>query len=157
MSNITTFLTYNDQAEAAATLYTSVFKSSKITATSHYGDAAPMPKGTVMTVEFELDGQPYVALNGGSHFTFSEAVSLCVSCETQAEVDAYTEKLTAGGGAQGPCGWIKDRFGLSWQITPTILMTLIKDTDPAKASRVMQAMMKMQKIDIAAIKRAAEG
>ncbi|MGE0549466.1 MAG: VOC family protein [Kofleriaceae bacterium] len=157
MAKITTFLTYVDQAEAAATLYTSTFKDSKITNTTRYGDGAPMPKGTVMTVEFVLAGQPFVALNGGPHFKFSEAVSLSVDCETQAEIDEYSEKLIAGGGAQGPCGWVTDRFGLSWQVNPGILGKMLADKDPAKAARVMQAMMTMHKLDIAALKRAYEG
>ncbi|MGE0868804.1 MAG: VOC family protein [Kofleriaceae bacterium] len=157
MAKITTFLTFNDQAEAAATLYTSTFKGSRITNVTHYGDNAPMPKGTVMTIEFELAGQPFVALNGGDHFKFSDAVSLSVDCETQAEIDDYTAKLIAGGGAQGPCGWITDRFGLSWQLNPGILGKMLADKDPAKAGRVMQAMLKMHKLDIAALERAYEG
>lgn len=157
MPKITTFLSYDNQAEDAAKLYTSVFPSSKITNTTRYGEGAPMPEGTAMTVEFELDGQPFVALNGGPHFKFTDAVSLSVSAETQAEIDEYSAKLIAGGGEQGPCGWIKDRFGLSWQITPPILGKLMGDKDPAKAARVMQAMLKMHKLDIAELKRAYEG
>ncbi len=157
MPKITTFLSYDSQAEDAAKLYTSVFKNSKITNTSRYGDGAPVPKGTVMTVEFELDGHPFVALNGGPHFKFSDAVSLSVNAETQAEIDEYSEKLTAGGGEQGPCGWLTDRFGLSWQINPSILGKMLGDKDAGKAARVMQAMLKMRKIDIAELKRAYEG
>ena len=157
MPNITTFLSYDNQAEGAAKLYTSVFKNSKITNATRYGDGAPMPKGAVMTVEFELDGQPFVALNGGPHFKFSDAISLSVNCETQAEIDEYSGKLTAGGGEQGPCGWITDRFGLSWQMNPSILGKMLGDKDPVKAARVMQAMLKMRKIDIAELKRAYEG
>ena len=159
MPKITTFLAYDDQAEEAVKLYVSAFKNSKILHTSRYGEGAPGPKGSVMTLEFELDGQRFVALNGGSYFKskFTDAVSLSVDCKSQQEVDDLTEKLTAGGGEVGPCGWIKDRFGLSWQITPTVLIEMINDRDPAKAARVMQAMMKMKKIDIAAIKRAYEG
>lgn len=157
MPRIITFLSYDNQAEDAAKLYTSVFNDSSITKTTYCGDGAPGPKGTVMTVEFELDGQPFVALNGGSHFKFSDAVSLSVNCETQAEIDDYSEKLTAGGGEQGPCGWITDRFGLSWQINPSILGRMLGDKDPAKAARVMQAMLKMRKIDIAELKQAYEG
>jgi len=157
MPTITTFLTYDHQAEEAAKLYTSVFKSSKITNTTRYGEGAPFPKGTVLTVEFELDGQPFIALNGGPHFKFSEAVSLSVDCQTQAEIDEYTEKLIAGGGKQGPCGWITDRFGLSWQINPSILGKMLGDKDPAKAARVMQAMLQMHKLDIAKLKQAYEG
>ena len=157
MPKIITFLSYDNQAEDAAKLYTSVFKNSNIKNITYYGDAAPMEKSTVMTVEFELDGQPFVALNGGSHFRFSDAVSLSVNCETQAEIDDYSEKLTAGGGEEGPCGWITDRFGLSWQINPSILGKMLGDKDPAKAARVMQAMLKIRKIDIAELKRAYEG
>jgi predicted 3-demethylubiquinone-9 3-methyltransferase (glyoxalase superfamily) len=157
MPRITTFLSYDNQAEDAAKLYTSVFKNSKITNTTRYGDGAPMPKGTVMIVEFELDGQPFVALNGGPHFKFSDAISLSVNCETQAEINDYSEKLTAGGGERGPCGWITDRFGLSWQINPSILGRMLGDKDPAKSARVMNAMLKMRKIDIAELKRAYEG
>jgi predicted 3-demethylubiquinone-9 3-methyltransferase (glyoxalase superfamily) len=138
MPKIITFLSYDNQAEDAAKLYTSVFKDSKITNTTYYGDGAPMPKGTVMTVEFVLDGQPFVALNGGPHFKFSDAVSLSVTCETQVEIDGYSEKLIAGGGDQGPCGWITDRFGLSWQINPSILGKMLGDKDPAKAAIRLQ-------------------
>jgi len=159
MSKITTFITFDTQAEDAAKLYTSAFQGSKILATSRYGKNQPMPEGTVMTIELELAGQRLVLLNGGEWFRgkFTEGVSLQVDCETQAEVDAYTDKLTAGGGEVGPCGWIKDRFGLSWQITPVQLMRLISGPDKAKANRAMQAMMKMKKIDIAEIERAARG
>ena len=157
MPKITTFLTYDNQAEEAANLYVSVFKNSKIGKVTRYGEAGPAPKGTVMTVEFELDGQEYIALNGGPHFKFTEAVSLSVPCKTQAEVDEFSDKLTRGGGEQGDCGWVKDRFGLSWQITPTILIQMLGDTDPKKSRRVMEAMMKMKKIDIAAVKKAYEG
>ena len=154
MQRITTFLTYNTEAEDAARLYTSVFKNSKIVSTSRYGDGAPAPKGSVMSVIFELDGQRFHALNGGPSFKFAEGISLFVSCETQAEIDEYTGKLTADGGAQGPCGWIKDRFGVSWQIVPSILGSLLGDKDQAKAGRVMQAMLKMKKLDIEALRRA---
>jgi predicted 3-demethylubiquinone-9 3-methyltransferase (glyoxalase superfamily) len=157
MPKITTFLSYDNQAEDAAKLYTSVLENSKIMNTTRYGDGAPMPKGTVMIVEFELDGQPFVALNGGPHFKFSDAISLSVNCETQAEINDYSEKLTAGGGERGPCGWITDRFGLSWQINPSILGRMLGDKDPAKSARVMNAMLKMRKIDIAELKRAYEG
>ena len=157
MPKITTFLTYDNQAEDAAKLYVSVFKNSKIGKTTRYGEAGPAPKGTVMTVEFQLDGQEFIALNGGPHFKFTEAVSLSVDCKTQAEVDELSEKLTQGGGKQGACGWITDRFGLSWQITPTVLVQMIGDPDPKKSKRVMEAMMTMKKIDIAALKKAYEG
>lgn len=157
MPRITTFLTFDDQAEAAVALYTSVFKNSRITSTSRYGEGAPMPAGTLMSVEFELDGQRFMALNGGASFTFSQGMSLFVACETQQEIDEYSTKLTAGGGEQGPCGWLTDRFGVSWQIVPTILGSLIGDADPAKAQRAMQAMLGMKKLDIAALRRAHEG
>jgi len=157
MSRITTFLGFESQAEEAVKHYTSIFESSRITSTLRYNEGAPFPKGTVMTVEFELDGQRYVALNGGPHFKFTDAFSLSVACETQDEIDRYTEKLLAGGGEQGPCGWLKDRFGMSWQVNPTILPRLLGDKDPAKSGRAMQAMMGMKKLDIAALKRAFEG
>ena len=154
MQRITTFLTYNTQAEDAAKLYTSVFKNSKIISTSRYGDGAPAPKGTVMGVIFELDGQRFHALNGGPTFKFAEGISLFVDCETQAEIDDYTAKLIANGGEQGPCGWIKDRFGVSWQIVPRVLGQLLGDQDQAKAGRVMQAMLKMKKLDIKGLQQA---
>ncbi len=159
MQKITTFLTYKDGAEDAVRLYTSVFKNSRIIDTTHYSESSPGRLGSVMTVEFELEGQRYVALNGGDHpgFTFTDGISLSVSCEDQAEVDAYTERLTAGGGEVGPCGWIKDRWGVSWQINPRVLGEMLTDKDPEKAKRVMQAMLKMKKIDIAELKRAYAG
>jgi predicted 3-demethylubiquinone-9 3-methyltransferase (glyoxalase superfamily) len=160
MSKITTFLTFESGAEDAVKHYTSIFKNSKIGKTTYYGappkngpDDMP-PKGTVMTVDFELEGTPYVALNGGPHFKFTDAVSLSVSVDTQEEVDRLTEQLTAGGGEEGPCGWVKDRWGLSWQITPKILIELTTDKDPVKAKKAMEAMMKMKRIDIAELKRA---
>ncbi len=152
----TPFLTFDSQAEEAAKLYVSVFPNSKILKTSRYPEGAPRPAGSVMMIEFELDGQKFVALNAGPHFKFSDAVSFVVNCETQAEVDHYWEMLTADGGSEVACGWLKDKFGLAWQITPTALMRLISDPDMAKAGRVMQAMMKMKKIDIAAIEAAAK-
>jgi predicted 3-demethylubiquinone-9 3-methyltransferase (glyoxalase superfamily) len=156
MSNISTFLTYAERAEEAVQLYVSIFKRSRILHTTHYPDVpvAPTPGG-VMTVEFELDGHRYIALNGGSYFKFSEGISLNVVCDTQEEIDTYTEKLIAGGGEQGPCGWVKDRFGVSWQINPRFLSDTLRGPDAAKAQRVMQAMLKMHKIDIAALKAAA--
>ncbi|MGA0555860.1 VOC family protein [Larkinella sp. VNQ87] len=156
MPTITTFLTFNNQAEEAATLYTSVFNNSKITNISRYGQGGPAPEGSVMSVSFVLDGQPFSALNGGPHFTFSEGISLFVHCETQEEVDLYWEKLTADGGKPGPCGWLKDRFGVSWQIIPAQLGRLLQDKDPEKAGRVMQAMLKMTRIDIATLEQAVE-
>jgi predicted 3-demethylubiquinone-9 3-methyltransferase (glyoxalase superfamily) len=156
MSTITTFLTYAEGAEDAAKLYVSIFKSSKITRITHYPDVPVAPtKGGVMTVEFELDGHKYIALNGGSYFKFTEGISLNVECDTQDEIDTYTKKLTAGGGEQGPCGWVKDRFGVSWQINPRILSQYLSDPDAAKTKRVMEAMLKMHKIDIAALEAAA--
>jgi predicted 3-demethylubiquinone-9 3-methyltransferase (glyoxalase superfamily) len=153
MQKITTFLTFNDQAEEAANWYTSIFKNSKIGRITRYGEGAPIPAGTVMTITFELDGQTFMALNGGPHFTFAEGISLFVNCETQEEVDAFWEKLSEGG-EPGPCGWLKDKFGLSWQIVPSALNKLLQSNDPEKAKRVMNALMKMGKIDIAALEQA---
>jgi predicted 3-demethylubiquinone-9 3-methyltransferase (glyoxalase superfamily) len=157
MPKITTLLAYDDRAEEAAKFYVSIFKNSKIVKTSRYGDAGPGPKGGVMTVEFQLDGQDFVALNGGPHFKFTEGVSLSVDCKTQAEVDEYSNKLSSGGGEQGPCGWVTDKFGLSWQVNPSILGQMLGDSDPAKAKRVMEAMLKMKKIDIEGLKKAYAG
>jgi predicted 3-demethylubiquinone-9 3-methyltransferase (glyoxalase superfamily) len=148
-------LWFDTEAEQAAEFYTSVFPGSKIVGVTRYGSAGPRPEGMVMTVEFELDGQKFVALNGGTDFSFSEAISFVVPCETQEEVDTYWNALSEGG-EEGPCGWLKDRFGLSWQITPTVLLRLIADPDAPKAQRVMAAMLEMKKIDIAALERAAE-
>ena len=156
MQKITTFLTFNNQAEEAVNFYTSIFKNSKITSTSRYPEGSPAPTGSLMTAGFELDGQEFVALNGGPTFSFSQGISLMVNCETQAEVDELWTKLTAGG-KEVACGWLTDKFGVSWQIVPTIIFKLISDKDPAKAGRTMQAMMKMVKLDIAGLKRAHEG
>jgi len=156
MPKITPFLTFNDQAEEAANFYTSVFKNSKIVSSSRYGDAGPGPKGSLMSATLSLDGQELLLLNGGPTFKFSEAISLFVSCETQAEVDEYWSKLTAGG-KEIQCGWLVDKFGVSWQIIPTILSKLLSDKDAKKAGRVMQAMLKMVKIDIKGLQTAAEG
>ena len=156
MPKITPFLTFNDQAEEAANFYTSVFKSSKIVSSSRYGDAGPGPKGSLMSATLSLDGQELLLLNGGPTFKFSEAISLFVSCETQAEVDEYWSKLTAGG-KEIQCGWLVDKFGVSWQIIPTILGKLLSDKDAKKAGRVMQAMLKMVKIDIKGLQDAAAG
>jgi predicted 3-demethylubiquinone-9 3-methyltransferase (glyoxalase superfamily) len=155
MQKITTFLAFNGRAEEAVNLYTSVFKNTKVTSTSRYGDAGPGPKGTLMVATFEIEGQTFIALNGGPSFTFSQGISLLVNCETQAEVDELWEKLSEGGQKQ-PCGWLTDRFGVSWQIVPTILGKLMSDPDPQKAGRVMKAMLGMSKLDIAALKRAYE-
>ncbi|MFF9641356.1 VOC family protein [Kitasatospora aureofaciens] len=157
MQKITTFLWYDDQAEAAAALYTSLFPNSRVTGVTRYGEAGPGEPGSVMTVEFELDGRPYAALNGGPEFTFTEAISLQVECDDQREVDELWAKLTADGGQEGPCGWLKDRFGLSWQITPRVLLDLIGDRDRAKSDRVRAAMLRMQKIDIQQLLDAARG
>jgi len=157
MPKITTFLTFNNQAEDAANFYTSVFKNSKIVSASRYGETGPGPKGSLMTATVSLDWQELILLNGGPSFTFTPGFSLFVSCETQAEVDDYWSKLTAGGGKEVACGWVTDKFGVSWQIVPTVLMKLIADKDARKAERVMQAMMKMVKLDIAELQKAAAG
>jgi predicted 3-demethylubiquinone-9 3-methyltransferase (glyoxalase superfamily) len=155
MQTITTCLWFDTEAEEAANFYVSVFKNSQVQNVSHYGEAGPRPAGMVMTVDFELDGQQFIALNGGPEFRFTEAVSLQVNCETQEEVDRYWSVLSEGG-EEGPCGWLKDRYGLSWQIVPVALTELINDPDTAKAQRVMAAMLQMKKIDIAALEAAAE-
>jgi predicted 3-demethylubiquinone-9 3-methyltransferase (glyoxalase superfamily) len=156
MPKITTFLTFSERAEEAVNFYVSIFKNSKVTRTTRYPDISVAPTaGGVMTVEFVLDGQPFIALNGGPHFKFSEAISLNVTCETQEEIDQYSAKLIAGGGEQGPCGWVKDKFGVSWQVNPRVLIDLLGSSDTAKTKRAMEAMMKMTKIDIATIEKAA--
>jgi predicted 3-demethylubiquinone-9 3-methyltransferase (glyoxalase superfamily) len=152
---ISTFLWFDNNAEEAANLYLSIFKNSKILNVVRYGDTGPGPKGSVMTISFQLEGQEFTGLNGGPAFKFSEAVSLVVHCDTQEEVDEYWEKLSAGGTTQ-QCGWLKDKFGLSWQIVPDVLMELLQDKDPSRARRVMTAMMKMTKIDIKTLMKAAE-
>ena len=156
MQKITPFLWFDTQAEEAAKFYISIFRNSKITGTTRYGEAGPGPKGSVMTVTFNLDGQDFVALNGGPQFKFTEAVSLVVNCETQQEVDEFWEKLSAGG-EKSQCGWLKDKFGLSWQIVPTVLGQLLQDKDPAKSRRVMEAMLQMDKLDIKKLKQAHAG
>ncbi len=153
MKKITPFLWFDDNAEEAINFYASIFNNSKITDIARYGDARPGPKGSVMTVAFELDGQAFVALNGGPHFKFTEAVSSSVNCASQSEVDELWEKLSAGG-KKGPCGWLKDKYGLSWQIVPSVLPQMLQDKDAEKSRRVMQAMLQMHKLDIAALKRA---
>jgi len=155
MQTITPCLWFDTESERAADFYVSVFPNSKVVDVSHYGSAGPREEGMVMTVEFELDGQRFIALNGGPDFTFSEAISLVVNCETQDEVDSYWSALSAGG-EEGPCGWLKDRFGLSWQIIPSALPRLLSDPDEEKAQRVMSAMLEMKKIDVEALERAAE-
>ena len=153
MQKITPFLWFDHQAEEAANFYVSVFRGSRILNVARYGDAGPGPKGSVMTIEFELAGQRFVVLNGGPQFTFSPAISFVVNCEMQEEVDALWEKISAGGEEQR-CGWLEDRYGVSWQIVPTILPRLLTDKDPEKAQRVMKAMLAMDKIDIAVLERA---
>ncbi len=156
MGTITPFLWYDTEAEEAATLYTSLFPNSTILAVNRYGAAGPGPEGSVMTVSFELDGQRFVALNGGPAHRFTEAVSFVVDCKTQDEVDTYWNALTDGG-EESVCGWLRDRFGLSWQIVPSRLLELLTDPDREKSQRVMQAMLQMTKIDIAGLEAAAEG
>ena len=155
MPKITPCLWFDTEGEEAAAFYTSVFPNSKVVDIAHYGEGAPRPAGTVMTVTFELDGQPFVALNGGPEFTFSEAISFQVDCNDQDEVDHYWSKLTEGGGEEGPCGWLKDRFGVSWQIVPSALFRLLGDSDREKSQRVMQALLGMKKIEIDELERAA--
>jgi len=150
---ITPFLWFDHQAEEAATFYTSVFKNSKIETVTRYGDAGPGLKGSVMTIAFELDGQKFVALNGGPHYQFTPAISFVVNCEEQEEVDYYWEKLTAGG-QEIQCGWLVDKYGVSWQIVPKALVEMLTDKDPARSRRVMKAMFQMKKIDIAGLKSA---
>ena len=156
MQKITPFLWFNDNAEEAVNFYRSVFKNSKIGKVTRYGDAGPGPKGQAMTVTFELMGLEFVALNAGPQFKFTEAISFVVNCETQEEVDEYWKKLSAGG-KTSQCGWLKDKFGLSWQIVPTALGKMYSDPDPAKSQRVMKAMLKMDKLDIAVLKQAYDG
>ena len=155
MPKITPFLWFNSNAEEAANFYASVFKNSKVKAVTRYSGAGPGPKGSVMTVNFELDGQEFTALNGGPQFTFTEAVSFVVHCDTQQDVDYYWDKLTADG-QESQCGWLKDKYGLSWQIVPKALPRLLQQTDPKKAQRVMQALLQMKKLDIGALERAAQ-
>ena len=157
MKPITPFLWFDTQAEDAANFYVSIFKNSRILNVSRYGEGGPGPKGGVMTIQFELNGQPFIALNGGPQFKFTEAVSFSAQCETQEEIDSYWTKLTAGGGQEGPCGWLKDKYGLSWQVTPTILGELLSDPDPQKSKRAMEAMLKMKKIEIEPLQKAYEG
>ncbi len=155
MQKITPFLWFDGQAEEAANFYTSIFKNSKLGTVSRYGEGAHGEKGKVMTASFELEGMEFTALNGGPEFSFTPAISFYVHCETQEEVDEYWEKLSAGG-EKGQCGWLQDKFGVSWQIVPNVLLELMNDPDAEKASRVTQAMLQMTKIDIAGLKRAYE-
>jgi len=153
MKRITPFLWFENQAEEAANYYVSIFKSSKVGKITRWGDVGPGPKGSVLTIEFNLDGQDFIGLNGGPEFKFTEAVSFSVECKNQQEVDEYWDKLSEGG-EQGPCGWVKDKYGLSWQVSPTILNEMLNDPNQAKANAAMQAMMGMKKIVIADLKRA---
>jgi predicted 3-demethylubiquinone-9 3-methyltransferase (glyoxalase superfamily) len=156
MQKITPCLWYDDNAEEAANFYVSIFKNSRIKHVARYPEGSPGPVGSAMTVDFELDGREFMGLNGGPHFKFTEAVSFTIYCETQEEVDYFWEKLLEGG-VESQCGWLKDKFGLSWQVTPTILPELFQGKDPEKAKRAMQAMLQMKKLDIATLKQAAEG
>jgi len=156
MQKITTFLTFNDQAEEAVHLYISLFRNSRLVSTTRYGEAGPGPKGSVMGASFQLEGQDFIALNGGPHFTFAQGISLFVNCQTQEEIDRLYEELSEGGEKQ-PCGWVKDKFGVSWQIVPPILGEMLGDKDPEKAKRVMLAMLQMHKLDIKTLERAYEG
>ena len=156
MQKITPFLWYDREAEEAANYYVSLFPNSRVHTVSRYGEAGPGPKGSVMTVVFELDGQEFIALNGGPQFTFNESVSFVVNCETQQEVDSFWGRLSEGG-EKGPCGWLKDRYGLSWQVVPRGLDELITDPDPERARRATEAMLQMTKLDIDALRRAADG
>jgi predicted 3-demethylubiquinone-9 3-methyltransferase (glyoxalase superfamily) len=153
---ITPMLWFDDKAEEAVNFYTSLFPNSKILSIARYGEVGPGPEGSVMTASFRLARQEFVALNGGPHFKFTEAISLVINCDTQEEVDRYWEKLTADGGEESQCGWLKDKYGLSWQVTPRILIQLVQDPDKEKAGRVFQAMMKMKKIEIPKLLEAAE-
>jgi predicted 3-demethylubiquinone-9 3-methyltransferase (glyoxalase superfamily) len=156
MQKITPFLWFDGKAEEATNFYVSIFKNSKITRISRFGEGGPAPKGTVMSTSFELEGQDFIALNGGPQFIFTPAISLFVNCETQAEVDELWQKLSEGG-KQERCGWLKDKYGLSWQIIPTILGKLLQDPDPVKSKRAMAAMLQMDKIDIQGLQKAHDG
>jgi predicted 3-demethylubiquinone-9 3-methyltransferase (glyoxalase superfamily) len=153
MQKITPFLWFDGKAEEAVKFYTSVFKNSKIGNVSRYGDAGPGPKGSVMTATFQLDGQEFIALNGGPQSTFTEAISFVVNCETQEEVDEFWEKLSAGG-KKIQCGWLKDKYGVSWQVVPTVLGRMLQDKDPQKRNRVMNTVLQMEKIDIKRLEQA---
>jgi predicted 3-demethylubiquinone-9 3-methyltransferase (glyoxalase superfamily) len=155
MQKVTPFLWFDNKAEEAMSFYVSIFKNSKILSVTRYGEAGLGPEGSVMTATFQLDGQEFIALNGGPHFKFTEAISFSVTCETQEEVDELWEKLSEGG-EKGRCGWLKDKFGLSWQVNPIVLGEMLQDNDPEKAKRVMEAMLQMDKIDIEVLKQAYE-
>jgi len=156
MQKLRTFLWFDGKAEEAARFYTSTFPGATILETTHYGDAGPLPKGTVLTVSFELFGQQFVALNGGPHYKFTPAVSFMVNCDTQEELDGYWYRLSEGGTLM-QCGWITDRFGITWQITPSVLLPMLQDKDGARSARVARAMFAMVKLDIAGLKRAYDG
>ncbi len=153
IQKISPFLWFDHQAEEAVNFYTSIFEDSRVKTVTRYGEAGPGPKGSVMTIAFELAGQEFVALNGGPHFKFTEAISFFVNCETQEEVDELWDKLSEGG-TEVECGWLKDKYGLSWQIVPTILIEMLQDKDPERSQRVMKAMLQMKKLDIAGLERA---
>jgi predicted 3-demethylubiquinone-9 3-methyltransferase (glyoxalase superfamily) len=157
IQRITPFLWFDTQAEEAARFYCSIFKDSEMGQIVRYGDVGPGPKGQVMIVTFKLEGQEFTALNGGPRFQFDEAISFAINCETQEEIDYYWDKLTGGGGQESQCGWLKDKFGLSWQVVPTIISELMTDDDPEKSGRVMQAVLQMKKIDLQKMKDAAAG
>lgn len=157
MSKITPFLWFDNQAEEAMNFYTSIFKNSKKGSVSYYGEGAPLPAGTAMSVTFELDGQEFMGLNAGPIFKFNEAISFFVDCEDQAEVDYFWEKLTADGGEESQCGWLKDKFGMSWQIIPKALGKMLSDADGEKSGRAMQAMLQMKKIQVDELQRAFDG
>ncbi len=157
MQKIVPFLWFDTQAEEAANFYVSLIPNSRILNVSRFGDEGAGPKGQVMTVEFELNGEPYLALNGGPMFKFTEAVSFMIPCDTQQEVDMLWDKLTADGGEPSQCGWLKDKYGLSWQITPRVLMEMIADSDEERKRRVMEAMLQMVKLDIPTLQRAYDG
>ncbi|HEX4926328.1 MAG TPA: VOC family protein [Bdellovibrionales bacterium] len=157
MQKISAFLWFDTQAEEAAKFYTSIFKNSRIVETSYYTEAGPGPRGSPMVVAFEIEGQRFHALNGGPHFKFNESISFAVDCENQREVDYFTEMLTAGGGKQQPCGWVKDKYGVSWQVVPKELIAMMNDKDQSKAARAVKAMLQMTKIDIATVKKAFDG
>ncbi|MFI6080833.1 VOC family protein [Streptomyces sp. NPDC051217] len=157
MPKITPNLWFDGQAKDAAEFYIGIFPNSKITAITHYGEAGPGPAGTVLTVDFELDGHRYTGINGGPQFTFDEAISFLIECADQEEVDHYWYKLSADGGEEGPCGWLKDKFGLSWQVAPAAMNEMLNDPDQERAQRAMKAMLGMKKIDLAALRAAADG
>ena len=157
MPRITPNLWFDTESEEAAAFYTSIFPNSRITTVTRYTEAAPREAGMVMTVEFELDGQRFVAINGGPQFSFDEAISFQIDCRDQEEIDRYWERLLEGGGTESQCGWLKDRFGVSWQVVPEGMDQVFADPDPARAQRAMEAMLKMVKLDVAALRAAADG